>query len=100
MLYQHRANDDFDGYYLGNLIKTGRIEGTMEEVLGTVEQALERTINFIKQSDKIYGSQAEFYSRNFKVILEKSFTEDPETLLGRDRLDDLTIIAHGFIETH
>ncbi|BCD99848.1 hypothetical protein [Marinagarivorans cellulosilyticus] len=96
-LSQERDNKESDSYYLGNLISTGRIEGTKEEVFGTLKDAVERTKDLIMKSDEIYASQCSFYSRNLKVILEKeNFEKDPRQVLG-DRVKRLEEIASGKI---
>ncbi|MHC6657052.1 hypothetical protein [Aeromonas salmonicida] len=96
-LYQSRKNKEDDFYYLGNFISTGRIEGTRNEVFGTIKDAVERTKGFIMKSDEVYASQCSFYSRNLKVLLEKEkFDRDPRQVLG-ERVQRLEEIASGNI---
>lgn len=96
-LYNLIESKPDDNYYLGNLISTGKVEGTREEVLGNVSDAVGRTIKFIKESNEIYASQCEFYSRNFKVLLEKeTLKKEPLTVLG-SKMKDLENIALGNI---
>ncbi|EKA7412764.1 hypothetical protein OL305_004584 [Vibrio parahaemolyticus] len=93
-LYKHVAEEVHDSYFLGNLIKTGKIEGTKEEVLGTIDDAVERTISFIDNSQDLTTSQCEFFARNLKEILEKhSFTKPVEDIL-ENYLNTLNLIAH------
>lgn len=96
-LYQSRKNKEDDFYYLGNLISTGRIEGTRDEVFGTIKDAVERTKGFLMKSDEVYASQCALYSKNLKVILEKEeFDRDPRQVLG-ERVQRLEEIASGNI---
>lgn len=96
-LYKCIEASSSDSYYLGNLISTGRIEGARDEVFGTVDDAVKRTKDFIRNSDEIYASQCSFYSRNLKVVLEKeSFDRDPRQVLG-ERVGELEEISTGKI---
>ncbi len=97
-VHKRISGESHDGYYLGNLTSSGKLEGKVEDVLGSVEQAVARTINFIRTSDKIHSSQCEYFSRNLKVILEKEiFSEDPQEILS-DNLSELDEIARGKVD--
>lgn len=96
-LFKKITSDTHNGYYRGNLISTGRIEGNIKEILGTVEQAVTRTIDFINASEIVHASQCEFFSRNIDVILrDESFSEPPLDILS-PYLDELNRIAAGNI---
>ncbi|BBO57035.1 hypothetical protein [Cobetia sp. AM6] len=96
-LYNSISSSGHDRYFIGNLIGTGRIEGTSDEVFGTVENAVQRTKSFIEHSEYIYASQCSFYSRNLKVILEQgSFRKNPQEIIG-DRRQKLQEISLGSI---
>lgn len=83
-LHAGRASENDGGYYLGNLIGTGRFEGTMEQVLGTVPQAIERTHLFYRQKGVIYSHQAEIVTRNLIAVLRKEkFKQSLDMLLAR-----------------
>lgn len=96
-LYNCVEDDGSDSYYIGNLMPTGHIEGTRDEVVGTVSDAVKRTKDFIISSDEIYASQCSFYSRNLKVVLEKErFNKDPRKILG-EHVRTLEEISEGKI---
>lgn len=70
--FKARTSNRPESDYLGNLISTGKWEGTIEEVMGTVEGQIQKTINFINRQNKdVYCSQAKLYSENLVKCLEK-----------------------------
>ena len=97
-LYKKKSGDTHDGYYIGNLISSGKTEGKVEDIIGTVEQAVNRTIEFIRKSEKVHSSQCEYFSRNLKVILEKEdFLEPPQDILNKS-INELNKISQGHVD--
>lgn len=83
IIYDARATLNENYYYIGNLIQTGKIEGTREEIIGTVSEAIERTKRFISRSERISGRQASIFARNLVAILTlEEFSSDLGTLLA------------------
>ena len=83
------------GYYKGNLIGIGKIEGDLDDVLGTLEGAIDRTIRFIDMKDDLSLSNCAFYVRNLKVILEQEKFERPPEEIVEPYLPVLEDIAAG-----
>jgi hypothetical protein len=96
-LFKKTTSDIHHAYYRGNMISSARFEGNIEEILGTVDQAVARTIDFINNAEVVHASQCEFFSRNIDVILRsESFSEPPADIL-EPYLEGLTDIATGNI---
>ena len=56
--------------FQGNLVQTGKIEGSREEVLGTLDEAIERTRKEIECGTiGKYINQADILSRNIRIII-------------------------------
>lgn len=82
-LYNARTTKKEEGYYIGNLIGTGKIEGMYKDVLGTVPQAIGRTRAFIDNSAAMHSHQGEFIARNLVYVLRKeNFVSEPVVLLA------------------
>lgn len=81
--YSMRASDNEHDFYLGKLIGTGRIEGTAEQVMGTVPAQLQKTIAFIQDKPAIYASQAAIFSEPLINCLDKeSFSTSLDLVLA------------------
>jgi hypothetical protein len=85
-----------DKIYLSNLIQTGIIEGTYEEITGTVTSQLKQTIDFIKKPTRnIFCNQASYFSENLLNCLqieEFNFQLDPVLAPFKQSLDS---VANG-----
>jgi len=82
-LYECRKTRNEEDYYLGNLKSTGRLEGTREEVLGTVSDAIERTIEYFSKESRIFPHQAEILARNLiNVLWKERFKIDVDAVLA------------------
>jgi hypothetical protein len=81
-LYRELMEDVDNSYLIGNLIPSGRIQGTYAEVLGTFEEATSRTKVFLDESTECWPHQGEFFSRNITFLLRKGkFRRDPQEIL-------------------
>lgn len=91
-----RKSQKYDPYYVGNFPKSGEIEGTWEQVVGTVVIATERALQLIDARATIDSNLAEFMARNLPKALQEDFTD-----LGQIRvslapyLDSLLSVATG-----
>jgi hypothetical protein len=81
--YNARSTNNEHDFYLGKLIGTGRIEGTVEQVMGTVPVQLEKSIKFIQATPNIYASQAAIFSETLINCLDKeSFSTSLDIILA------------------
>lgn len=96
-LYSNKTSETHDNYYIGNLIGTGKSEGTYEQVVGSVTEAINRTKKFIENSDKIHSSQCEYFARNLLVILEKESFKQPVNTILMPYLSTISDIENGFL---
>lgn len=82
-VYKDRSTANEEHFYLGKLIGTGRIEGTIDEVLGTVDSAIQRSVLYISNEPKISCSQAEVFSTALVNCLDKEkFNSELDTTLA------------------
>ena len=97
-LFKKISSDTHYAYYRGNMISSSKFEGNIEDILGTVDQAVTRTIDFINNAEVVHASQCEFFARNIDVILRnESFSEPPADILEpyRERLNDIATGSIG-----
>lgn len=96
-VYDDRSTTNEEHFYLGKLIGTGRIEGTQEQVLGTVKDAIRRTINFVANEPNMDCRRAELYSTALVNCLDKEkFKSNLDVILAKHR-PTLEDIANGCI---
>lgn len=82
-VYKDRSTANEEHFYLSKLIGTGRIEGTLDEVLGTVNSAIQRSVLFISNEPQISCSQAEVFSTALVNCLDKEkFNSELDTTLA------------------
>lgn len=96
-VYEDRLTTNEEHFYLGKLIGTGRIEGTREQVLGTVNGAVERTIKFVANASSLDCGRAEIYSSVLVNCLDKEmFKSSLDVTLAKYR-STLEAIAKGSV---
>ncbi len=58
-----------DRYYMSNLVATGRMEGTLDEIFGTLQQAIDRTKRLLLKQNEVHPAQGDNFPKSFRHCL-------------------------------
>lgn len=90
-LHMHLTRETDDNYFSSNFIKND------QHNYDTIEEAIVRTLEFIKNDKYLSTSQCEYFSRNLEVILrDYSFIKDPKEIIA-PYINEINEIVNGNI---
>lgn len=96
-LYVNKVTDEIGDNYLNSFISTGRIEGAVADILGTVPEAIQRQRIFIEQQAHVYPHQCAILCDALVKCLDRErFTPPFEAIISRFA-QDLWKISKGEI---
>ena len=88
---------DNDRYYMSNLVSTGKMEGTLDEIYGTLQQAIDRTKRLLLKQGEVYPAQGDNFPKSFRHCLnlkQETWPAPLHSYMSRYAVD-LVAIARG-----
>lgn len=93
--FDARSTKNENDFYLGKLIRTGRVEGTHDEVMGTVPGQVQKSIEFINSQPLVYCNQAAIFSEALINCIDKELFKIPLDEVLAPYKNTLEDIARG-----